>query len=548
MKAEKLQSRVDPIYEVLIKNETWVFAFLCMICILPLWIFRYVPSLDGPQHLYSSHVILQILQGSEIFREFFRINEVVVGYWTGHFALSFFNLLFPAWLAEKFFLSAYVLGVVFSFRYLVRSIYPEKQNLLVYLIFPFVFHSYLLMGYYSFSIAIIFFFWAFGFWIRHSQHFRWKQMLVFGALVLGVFLSHGLVFLFFGVAFLFYFLATSLSSRESGEQGSSWKLFFSQLWRLALSALPAVILWAVYIRAVMGINPTVTGASYYKMELVRFLLRIRQLVGFNHEMESPALYLMFALLALLSMMVLIHFIQRRIRGEGKWGELFKPGLVWASIALLFLVAYFFAPDRISAGSLTHRFGLYFFLALLVCLATQPFPRWTQLLALLVVVGALGYSRSIHSHFYQKLNQDISEIQEMSAHMNEGSTVLSINSSNNWLHRHFQLYVADEKELVHLKNPQCAGQFPVKWNENKLPECYVGDQWVKPDRAPDIRGAGHRKEQVDYITVFYQKAFWESEEDQKWQQILQEHYDLVMITSHELGALYQSKAKRLKSKD
>ena len=153
MKAEKLPSRVDPIYEALIRNESWVFALLCIVSILPFWIVRYVPSLDGPQHLYNSHVILQVLQGSEIFREFFRINEVVVGYWTGHFALSFFNLFFPAWLAEKFFLSAYVVGVVFSFRYLVRSIYPEKQNLLVYLIFPFVFHSYFMMGYYSFSIG-----------------------------------------------------------------------------------------------------------------------------------------------------------------------------------------------------------------------------------------------------------------------------------------------------------------------------------------------------------------------------------------------------------
>ena len=367
-------------------------------------------------------------------------------------------------------------------------------------------------------------------------------MLVFGALVLGVFLSHGLVFLFFGVGFMFYFLATSLSSRAKSEKGSSWKELFSQLWRLALSVLPAIILWAVYIRAVMGINPTVTEASYYKMELVKFLLRIRQLVGFNHEMESPAYYVLFGLLALLSLMVLIHFIRRRIRNEGSWWDVFNPGLVWASIALLFLVAYFFAPDRISAGSLTHRFGLYFFLALLVCLATQALPRWTQLLTLLVVVGVLGSARTIHSHFYHKLNQDISEIQEMTPYMEDGSIVLSINTSNNWIHRHFQLYAADEKELVHLNNPQCAGQFPVKWNKDKLPECYAGDQWVKPDRAPDIRGEGHRKVQVDYITVFYQKVFWESEEDQKWQQVLEEYYELVMLSSHEQAALYKSKAE------
>ena len=149
MKTTYLRAGVDTLYSAVIKYEAWVLSLLLLISLLPLWIFRYVPSLDGPQHLYNANVIIQLLKGSEIFRKFFRINEVVVGYWTGHFALSFFNLFLPAWLAEKIFLTAYVLEVVFSFRYLVRSIDPERQNLLVYLIFPFVFHSYLLMGYYS---------------------------------------------------------------------------------------------------------------------------------------------------------------------------------------------------------------------------------------------------------------------------------------------------------------------------------------------------------------------------------------------------------------
>jgi len=540
MRTENLQARLDTLYGAVIKNETWVLALLLLISMLPLWIFKYVPSLDGPQHLYNSNVIMQLIRGSEIFREFFRINEVVVGYWTGHFALSFFNLFLPAWLAEKMFLTAYVFGVVFSFRYLVRSIYPERQNLLVYLIFPFAFHSYLLMGYYSFSIAVIFFFWAFGYYIRHSKHFRWKEMVLFGTLVLGVFLSHGLVFLLFGAAFLVYKVATALFLIVNGEKGGSGKELFGRWWRLAVSMLPAFFLWVIYIRAVLEINPSVRAAAYYKMELVRFLLRIRQLVGFNHEMESPAYYVLFGLLALLSLLVLIHYIQRRVRRQGHWLELFNQSHAWISISLLFLFAYFFAPDRISAGSLTNRFGLFFFLALLVCLATRPMPRWTQLLTLLVVLGVLGSTRTIHSIFLYKLNRDISEIQEMSPYMEDGKSVFSINSSNNWVHRHFQLYVADEKELVHLKNPQCAGQFPVKWNEHALPECYMGDRWIKPDRAPDIRGSGHRKLQVDYITVFYQKAFWESENRQRWQQILREHYELVMITSREQGALYKRK--------
>jgi len=396
------------------------------------------------------------------------------------------------------------------------------------------------MGYYSFSIATIFFFWSFAYYIRHSDDFGGKEMMVFAGLVMGVFLSHALVFLFFGAAFLLYFMATSLFSLGTKEKEGSWKPALSHLWRVALSVLPAVFFWVVYLRTVMGINATVRSAHYYKMELVKFLLRIRQLVGFNHEMESPAYYVLFGLLALLCLLALVHFIRRRIRGEGHWLELLDRSHAWVSISLMFLVAYFFAPDRISAGSLTHRFGLFFFLALLVFLATRPMPRWSQLLTLLVVVGVLGTSRTIQGTFLKKLNEDIAEIQEMEPYMEEGKTVFSINASDNWVHRHFQLYVADAKELVHLKNPQCAGQFPVKWNEHSLPECYLGDQWIKPDRAPDVRGLGHRKLQVDYITVFYQDAFWESEKEELWQQILRDHYELVLTTSRDLAALYRKK--------
>ncbi|MEN8231022.1 MAG: hypothetical protein ABFS38_22900, partial [Bacteroidota bacterium] len=172
-------------FQFLVRNEKWVISLLVIVSLLQLWLTKYVPSLDGPQHLYNANVIVELLKGDALFSEFFRINEVIVGYWSGHFFLSLFNLFLPAWLAEKFFLTAYIFGMFFSFRYLLRSISPGNQNLLIYLVFPFIFHMYLLLGYYSFSIAAIFYFWAFGYWIRKRDQFRWKEMLIFGSLVMG---------------------------------------------------------------------------------------------------------------------------------------------------------------------------------------------------------------------------------------------------------------------------------------------------------------------------------------------------------------------------
>ncbi len=147
------------LYEKSMKYERWIFLLFLLVSLLQLWMTRFIPSLDGPQHLYNANVMVELLKENELMRSFFDINEVIVGYWSGHFFLSFFKIFLPAWLAEKFFLTVYVVAMVFSFRYLIQSINPSKGNFVSFLIFPFVYHSYLLMGYYPLALQLFSFFW-----------------------------------------------------------------------------------------------------------------------------------------------------------------------------------------------------------------------------------------------------------------------------------------------------------------------------------------------------------------------------------------------------
>lgn len=158
-------SKVDKLFTFLEKNEKTVYLFFMLLSLLQFWSSKYVPSLDGPQHLYNANVLVQLINGSSFFDQFFSVNEVLVGYWSGHFFLTFFKFFLPAWLAEKMFLSLYLISFVLSFRYLVRSVNQSRTNFVSYLAFLFAFHSYFLLGYYSFSIAAIFVFLSFGYWI-----------------------------------------------------------------------------------------------------------------------------------------------------------------------------------------------------------------------------------------------------------------------------------------------------------------------------------------------------------------------------------------------
>ena len=529
---------ISAIHRFLIKFE-WIPASLFFAILLwHIWATRYVPSLDGPQHLYNAHVLTQLILGNDLFREFFRLNPVIVGYWSGHLILGFYKLFLPAWMAQKFLLMTYAAGMFFSFRYLVRSFPTGRDSLLVYLVFPFIFHFYMALGYYSFSLAVIFFFWALGYWIRKQDDFGWKELGVLAALAMGVFLSHALVFVFFWVTLMLYFFS-KLVMQLFTKRKKHFPPLITKAWKLALSVLPAFLLWVIYLQAVRRVKFAVTPSGDDFRTLAVDLMKLRQLVGFNHEVEAPPLRVLGLLLVVLSVTALLLYAIRHspnYSGTRK-RELDQETHSWVVVVVFFLMAYFLMPDRISAGSLTDRYGLYFFFTLIILLAFQPVPRFIQLLSLLALIGITWGSRQTQHHFMESLTNDIRDIRTMSPEMEERSTVLNLNASDNWIHIHFGMHVATDKSLIHLNNPQCAGQFPIIWNDRRMPELYVGDKPFHPGGSPEITGTGPR-EQVDYITVYHQEKFWADTANHYWHQILDEYYQLVMTTPRELGALYR----------
>jgi len=510
-----------------------------LITLLHLWLTKYVPSLDGPQHLYNASALANLIKGNDLFQIFFRINETIVGYWTGHFLLALFTSFLPAWLAEKLFLTTYVLAMVFSFRYLVKSVQPAMGNFIILLIFPFLYHSFILLGYYAFSLATVFFFLAFGYYIRNRDRLLLKQVTIFALMLLLLFLTHGLVYLFFLLSFALFYGATLLHRAIAGREAFSWKTTIFNSGKLLAAVLPSLVLWIVYINRVMAVDSTVAGASLSMKELVVFLMRIRQLVGFHHELEAVGYIPLFILLVVLSMVALGFFFTKLRDRSGKLIDLLNFKHSWLIVATLFLGLYFFAPERISAGSLTNRFGLWFFFMLIVWLSMQKLPKTFQVITVVTVLFSISYSRVVHHRFYSKLNKDIEEITELTAHMEPNSVVEYRRHSHNWIHHHFQLYAALDKPLVHIRNSQCYGPFPMVWNYETLPRCYAGDQLVRPSGALKV-GEDHPVRDIDYVTVFYCDHFWNDTTETEWQRILSEDYTEIHKSKRGRAALYASK--------
>ena len=529
----------DIAYERMMRYERMIFLLFMLITLLQLWLTKFVPSLDGPQHLYNASALSYLIKGNELFQIFFRINETIVGYWTAHFLLALFTSFLPAWLAEKLFLTTYVLAMVFSFRYLVKSVQPAKSNFIMLLIFPFVYHSFILMGYYAFSLATVFFFLAFGYYIHNRDRLMLKQLIIFALLLLLLFLTHGLVYVLFLVSFILFYGTISLHSLSVGREAFSWRIMIYNSVKLLAAALPSLVLWFFYINRVMAVDSTVAEASLSTKELVVFLMRIRQLVGFHHELEAVGYIPLFILLVVLSLVVLIFFFRKMKDGSGKLIDLLNLKHSWLIVAALFLGLYFFAPERISAGSLTNRFGLWFFFMIIVWLSMQKLPKTIQVITVVVVLFSISYSRVVHQRFYSKLNKDIEELTELTAHMEPNSVVEYRRHSKNWTHLHFQLYAALDKPLVHIRNSQCYGPFPMVWNYEALPRCYAGEQLVRPSGALKV-GEDHPVRDIDYVTVFYYDNFWNDTTETEWQRILGEDYTEIHKSKRGRTALYASK--------
>ena len=190
--------------------EKYLFLLFALLNLLPLFLVKYTSSLDGPQHLYVSRAIVELWKSNELFEQFFKINNIIVGNWTGHFLLSVYHFFLPGWIAEKLLLATYMIGLAYSFRFLIFSI-NNKRSFASFLIFPFTYTTLYHLGYYNYCFATAALLLAFGYWLRIENKLNITNFFVFLMLVVLVYLSHFFVFVFFGFSLALYILVSFLN-------------------------------------------------------------------------------------------------------------------------------------------------------------------------------------------------------------------------------------------------------------------------------------------------------------------------------------------------
>lgn len=162
-----------------------------LICfyLLPIWLFKYFPTQDGPSHIYNSQILKEYNNPEYNFREFYDLNLSPFPNWITHISLALLMFIFPPLIAEKVFLSIYIAIFPISIFYFLNSV-KRGNNFIGFVGFLFVYNYLFLMGFYSFAISVPLFFLVLGYWWRYKEDITVKRIFLLNVLSVIIYFSH----------------------------------------------------------------------------------------------------------------------------------------------------------------------------------------------------------------------------------------------------------------------------------------------------------------------------------------------------------------------
>jgi len=181
------QSALFPSYP---RPYKYLFLFLLILHLLPIWIFHYFPSQDGMNHVYNAY-ILKSYHDPALYktREVFQLNLALFPNWISHLLMAGLMFIVPPLIAEKLLLTLCIVGVPLAFLYFLRSIDPDN-TFYAWLGFLFSYHYLLHMGFYNFALSFALFFIVIGYWWRNRHVMTAERIGILYLMLIALYFCH----------------------------------------------------------------------------------------------------------------------------------------------------------------------------------------------------------------------------------------------------------------------------------------------------------------------------------------------------------------------
>ena len=478
-------------------KERLLFAALIVACLVPVWAVEYLPTVDGPCHVYNAQVILQHGNRAEFprFAGHYRIDWRPLPNWFGQAVLALLMAVFEPRIAEKILVSGYVILLPLAARYAAGSVDPDRKWL-GFLVFPLIYHQLFQLGFYNFSYSLAFWLLAVGYWWRRRDSPTLGFAVAINLLLLLCWFCHivslALVLLSIGVLWLATLRRTN------------WRRHLVHIPILA----PQIVLPLWFVADQKG---GIIPSSRSLGQLAGHLFRLETLFYFG----EAQLWIGRALALAILIFAVLTVVGRVRRGEGPLREEDGFLLLSALLALLFFVS----PEGMSGGGLLQqRLGLYPWLALIPWLAPRLGRAGRTVAVGFLAVLALG-SAGYVLHWYRALDPPLRAYLAGTAQIRPDSRVLPLlfDRGPYGMHGHLIGYAAAEKGLIDWNNYQAATTyFPTRFHGQRG---HINRyRWIEADpNTIDVRAMIPR---VDYVYA------WGMRPDTPAARRLRRHYRLV----------------------
>jgi len=492
--------------------------------ILPIWLFRYYPTQDGPCHLANA-IILKEYHQHQIYQEYFQLNLKPASNWFSHITLAVLMYVVPPLIAEKILITLYAVLFPFSIFYFIDAVHKGRR-LLGFIGFLFMYNYMLHMGSYNFAFSMPVLFFCVGYWWKHREAFHWRRLLILNLLFIFTYFCH---IVSQALAIATILLLAAVTTRRSN-------LKSRLLLPFAMSPSYLLPLWYLFYRQGNASDKWPLG------QLCDYFTQIRSVATFGEQDIVPQL-LAWLLIAIFIYTIVERFNLFRWDSQRKRFQFrFQASDAFYLIFALLAGAYFTVPDIMTgSGLISARLCLYPFIALLPALSQEmrrPF-QWVFGLAIITLVVVQLH---MNIKYYRTLSADLEEYTSGIGIVQRNKTFLSLSFNHGGslpgnridVFVHAIGYYAAERRGVGLDNFEVfTGYFPIRCKPAFQQWLDYSDLVIMESNPAkvDVNRYGHR---LDYVVT------WAMPLDLPVSARIQEHYQQVYVSERQRLRIFARK--------
>jgi len=372
-------------------------ALLAVAALLPIWIPKWLPLQDLPQHLAAIRVLADYGNPELRFTEYFRWTPFQTQYLGYYAAVWILSIGFEIDVANRLFLSICLAGTPYAMRYLLRRL--RRPQFLVFFTFPLLYNTFLLLGFLNFIAAIPLMLVGLGLAANLAETFEATTAALLGAVAIVCFFMHVVPFAFLG-----------LGAALLGVRGAALETF--KRWLPLIPAGVISVAWTLVSPA--GASTTRAMGESAEFRSWRAALRDAPdwLMNLTPHALDDQLLVCLGLLAVATLVAGAGVRRRRTDPPGETrASSIPPVRRVALLAPLALLCYFVLPTSYDwIWPISPRFGL---IGLLLLIPALPAPReWpARILSTALVAVALAHFWHVGTQFRNFSSREVGELEE-----------------------------------------------------------------------------------------------------------------------------------------